>query len=168
MDILITNGLIVDGTGKSSYTADIGIENGRIIKIEKNINCEAKDIIDATGLVVCPGFIDVHSHNDVVPFMKDNIKDLKLHQGVTTELVGQCGLGVVPCVEDKDMLWKNYIRGVKGLLSNQMKIHPYSIFSITIGIVTLSINLPFISSSVVINFFSCLCFSAINFELAWA
>lgn len=114
MDILITNGLIVDGTGKSSYTADIGIENGRIIKIEKNINCEAKDIIDATGLVVCPGFIDVHSHNDVVPFMKDNIKDLKLHQGVTTELVGQCGLGVVPCVEDKDMLWKNYIRGVVG------------------------------------------------------
>ena len=74
----------------------------------------ALEIIDANGLVVCPGFIDVHSHNDLVPFMDENIQDLKLMQGVTTELVGQCGLGVIPCIEEENSIWKNYIRGVVG------------------------------------------------------
>lgn len=114
VDILITNGLIVDGTGKDSYYADIAIKDGKIIKIEKNICNEAKEVINASGLVVCPGFIDVHSHNDLVPLMDNKIQNLKLMQGVTTELVGQCGLGVVPCVESESKVWKNYVRGVVG------------------------------------------------------
>lgn len=114
MDILITNGLVVDGTGKAAYHADIAIKDGRIIKIEENIYREAVEIVDASGLIVSPGFIDVHSHNDLVPFMNDGIQKLKLMQGVTTELVGQCGLGVVPCVESENRIWKNYIRGVVG------------------------------------------------------
>lgn len=114
VDILITNGLIVDGTGKESYYADIAIKDGKIIKIEKNIRNEAKEVINASGLVVCPGFIDVHSHNDLVPLMDNKIQNLKLMQGVTTELVGQCGLGVVPCVESESKVWKNYVRGVVG------------------------------------------------------
>lgn len=114
VDILITNGLIVDGTGKAAYSADIAIKDGGILKIEENICCEAKEVIDAAGLIVSPGFIDVHSHNDLVPFMDEKIQDLKLMQGVTTELVGQCGLGVVPCVESENTIWKNYIRGVVG------------------------------------------------------
>lgn len=114
MDILIKNGLIVDGTGSPSYSADIGIKDGRIIEIKRHICHVAEEVIDASGLVVSPGFIDVHSHNDLVPFMDDNIKNLKLLQGVTTELIGQCGLGVVPYVEDEKKLWKNYVRGVVG------------------------------------------------------
>ncbi|MGH4117487.1 N-acyl-D-amino-acid deacylase family protein [Clostridium sp.] len=114
LDILIKNGFIVDGTGNSSYHGDLGIRDGKIVEIESNINEEALDVIDASGLIVSPGFIDVHSHNDLVPFMEENIQNLKLLQGVTTELVGQCGLGVVPCIEDENNLWKNYIRGVVG------------------------------------------------------
>ncbi len=114
IDILIKNGLIVDGTGRKSYTADIAINEGIIVNIEKNLICEAKEVIDASELVVSPGFIDVHSHNDLVPFMDHQFKNLKLMQGVTTELVGQCGLGVVPCIEDENNIWKNYIRGVVG------------------------------------------------------
>lgn len=114
MDILITNGLIVDGTGKAAYSSNIAIKDGKIMKIEENMRCEAMEVIDAAGLIVSPGFIDVHSHNDLVSFMDDKIQNLKLMQGVTTELVGQCGLGVVPCVESKDIIWKNYIRGVVG------------------------------------------------------
>ena len=114
LDILITNGLILDGTGKAPYYADISIKDGKIIKIEKDICIEASEIIDASGLIVSPGFIDVHSHNDLVPFMDNKIQNLKLMQGVTTELVGQCGLGVVPCVESENKIWKNYIRGVVG------------------------------------------------------
>jgi len=114
LDIIIKNGYIVDGTGKPSYIGSLAIKDGKVVKIQSNIEEESTEIIDGAGLVVCPGFIDVHSHNDLVPFMAENIQDLKLMQGVTTELIGQCGLGVVPCIEDKDNIWKNYIRGVVG------------------------------------------------------
>ena len=114
LDIIIKNGCIVDGTGKPSYIGSLAIKDGKVIKIQNNIEEESTEIIDGAGLVVCPGFIDVHSHNDLVPFMDENIQNLKLMQGVTTELIGQCGLGVVPCVEDENNIWKNYIRGVVG------------------------------------------------------
>ena len=114
LDIIIKNGCIIDGTGNPSYEGDLGIKDGKIIKIQSNIDELALEIIDAKGLIVCPGFIDVHSHNDLVPFMEENIQNLKLMQGVTTELIGQCGLGVVPCIEEENIIWKNYIRGVVG------------------------------------------------------
>lgn len=114
VDILITNGLVVDGTGKEGYHADLAIKDGKIVEIKKSLCIKAREVINAAGLVVCPGFIDVHSHNDLVPYMDNRIQDLKLMQGVTTELVGQCGLGVVPCVESESKVWKNYVRGVVG------------------------------------------------------
>lgn len=115
LDIIIKNGYIVDGTGNPSYKCSLAIKDGIVVKIEDNIDQQALEIIDATGLVVSPGFIDVHSHNDLVPFMDENIQNLKLMQGVTTELVGQCGLGVIPCIDgEENNIWKNYIRGVVG------------------------------------------------------
>ena len=114
LDIIIKNGCIVDGTGNTSYSGSLGIKDGKLSKIQSAIDEQALETIDATGLVVCPGFIDVHSHNDLVPFMNEIIQNLKLMQGVTTELVGQCGLGVVPCIEEENSIWKNYIRGVVG------------------------------------------------------
>jgi N-acyl-D-amino-acid deacylase len=113
-DILITNGLIVDGTKNAAYRADLAVEDGKISAIGENLDLPASKIINAEGLIVSPGFIDVHSHNDLVPFMEDKIQNLKLYQGVTTELAGQCGLGVIPCLEDESKLWKNYIKGVVG------------------------------------------------------
>lgn len=114
LDLLIKNGLIVDGTDKSAFYGDIGILGDRIVSIQNEIEETSRHTIDAEGLVVSPGFIDVHSHNDLVPFMEDNIQELKLLQGVTTELVGQCGLGVVPCVDKVEELWKQYVKGVVG------------------------------------------------------
>ena len=114
LDILVTGGLIVDGTGSPAYKMDLGIKEGKIAKIQNSIKEDAEKIINADGLVVSPGFIDVHSHNDLVPFMDEDVQNLKLRQGVTTELVGQCGLGVVPCIEEETKLWKNYIKGVVG------------------------------------------------------
>ena len=114
MDIVIKNGLVVDGTGGKAYRADIGIREGKIAGLAPEMDCAAGTVIDGEGLVVAPGFIDVHSHNDLVPFMGEEIQKLKLLLGVTTELVGQCGLGVVPCEDGRDGLWKNYIRGVVG------------------------------------------------------
>lgn len=140
VDILIANGLIVDGRGKEPYYADIAIRDGRIIKIEKNIQDEAREGIDAAGLVVSPGFIDVHSHNDLVPYMDDEIQNLKLMQGVTTELVGQCGLGVVPCVESESKMWKNYIRGVVGAADLEWDFHDLNEYMIKISLKGLKNN----------------------------
>ncbi|AGY74681.1 N-acyl-D-amino-acid deacylase family protein [Clostridium autoethanogenum] len=114
LDILIKNGLIVDGTNTTPYHADMGIKDGKIISIEKNLSSEANDVIDASRLIVCPGFIDVHSHNDLVPFTCENLRNSKLLQGVTTELVGQCGLGIFPYIESQDNAWKNYVVGIVG------------------------------------------------------
>ncbi|MBV7274183.1 D-aminoacylase [Clostridium sp. PL3] len=125
MDVLVINGLIVDGTGRRAYHGNIAIKDNKIVGIGKNVYSEANKVIDAAGLVVCPGFIDVHSHNDLVPFMSDKIQNLKLMQGVTTELVGQCGLGVIPCVESKDKVWKNYIKGVVGDPGIQFDFHDF-------------------------------------------
>lgn len=118
-DLLITNGTIVDGTGSEAFIGDVAIEGGRITALGKDLLIEAKEKIDVSGLIVSPGFIDVHSHNDLVPFREERLKSLKLKQGVTTELVGQCGLGVVPCREEEDCLWKSYIRGVVGDIKEQ-------------------------------------------------
>ena len=66
LDLIIRNGTIVDGTGNSGYRSDIGISNGKIIKIKPSLTAKAEKQIDATGHVVCPGFIDIHSHTDIV------------------------------------------------------------------------------------------------------
>lgn len=120
LDILIRNGLIIDGTGKPGYNGDIGIKDEKIVQIG-SLDYAAQRVIDANGLIVAPGFIDVHSHNDLVPFMDHKLQGLKLMQGVTTELSGQCGLGVVPCMEDRNGLWKNYMRGVVGDTDGEWK-----------------------------------------------
>ena len=78
LDIIIKNGRIVDGTGKASYEGTLGIKDGKIVKVQNSIDEQAIEIIDARGLIVSPGFIDVHSHNDLVPFMDENIQNLKL------------------------------------------------------------------------------------------
>jgi N-acyl-D-aspartate/D-glutamate deacylase len=65
-DVIIKNGNIIDGTGNPYYRGDVGIHNGRIEKIGFLKNEQAEEIIDADDLVVCPGFIDVHSHSDAV------------------------------------------------------------------------------------------------------
>lgn len=116
-DVAIINGNIADGTGTQIYRGNIYIKDGIIKRIgaeEAGHKVEAEKIIDAQGLIVSPGFIDVHSHNDLIPFISENLQELKLKQGVTTELVGQCGLGTVPCVETESDLWKQYVKGVVG------------------------------------------------------
>jgi len=115
--ILIKNTYIVDGTGNKGFFGNLLIENGRINKISKGeIFPSTSDflIVDGEGLITAPGFIDVHSHNDLVPFMAESLQGLKLMQGVTTELVGQCGLGAAPCSESVNPGWQSYIKGVVG------------------------------------------------------
>lgn len=93
--LLIKNGKVVDGSGNYGYEADICISEGRIVDIKPDICEKSEKVIDADGLVVAPGFIDIHSHSDASIF--DNpLSDSKLLQGVTSEVTGNCGIGLFP------------------------------------------------------------------------
>ncbi|MCS7373634.1 MAG: D-aminoacylase [archaeon GB-1845-036] len=94
-DVIILNGKIYDGTGNPWFYADIGILNGKIETIGKLKNSNGKYIIDALGLAVSPGFIDIHSHSDFT-LLVDPRGLSKIHQGVTTEIVGNCGSSAAP------------------------------------------------------------------------
>jgi N-acyl-D-amino-acid deacylase len=89
-DILITNGKIIDGTGNSWYYGNIAIKNGTIIKIGRDILPVAARIIDAKGLIVAPGFIDVHTHIEGDE-AKQPTADNFIYDGVTTVVAGNCG-----------------------------------------------------------------------------
>lgn len=101
-DVLIKNGLIVDGMRTKPYKSCIGIKDGKIAKINPNLKPEdAKEVIDASNLAVSPGFIDIHSHSDV-SFIIDNRSESRVYQGITTEIVGQCGISPYPCLQDTE------------------------------------------------------------------
>jgi len=89
-DILIKNGKIIDGTGNSWYYGDIALKDGKIIQTGKALNIPAAKIIDATGLIVAPGFIDVHTHLEGDEAKNPNATNFIL-DGVTTCITGNCG-----------------------------------------------------------------------------
>ena len=90
-DILIENGQVIDGTGAPAYQADVAISGDTVVATGKGLEVRAARTIDASGLAVTPGFIDLHSHSDF-QFFIDPAADSKVTQGVTLELVGNCGL----------------------------------------------------------------------------
>ncbi|MEO8498345.1 MAG: amidohydrolase family protein, partial [Planctomycetota bacterium] len=87
-DLVLRHGRIVDGTGNPWYTADIAIRGDRIVAIDRVDLNRAKREIDASGLVIAPGFIDIHSHSDFL-LLEDGNANSKIHQGVTTEVLGE-------------------------------------------------------------------------------
>lgn len=95
-DILIKNGLIVDGTGQPAWTGDVLIREDRIVKLAASIEAEdSMEVIDASGRVVSPGFIDPHVHEEWVCFV-DGTYEWFMRQGVTTVINGNCGHSIVP------------------------------------------------------------------------
>ena len=111
-DLLIKDGKIVDGSGNPWYRGDIAIENGLISKIGR-IQAKTKEYINADGLVVSPGFIDVHSHSDLVLITEPEAR-IKIMQGITTEIIGQDGLGEAPIRQDVTAMWRRYLSGLNG------------------------------------------------------
>ena len=94
LDLLIKNGRIIDGTGAPAFAGDIGIKDGRIAAIGR-VTEAAKQTIDATGRVVSPGFVDVHTHFDAQVFWDGTLSPSCYH-GVTTIFGGHCGFSIAP------------------------------------------------------------------------
>jgi N-acyl-D-amino-acid deacylase len=97
-DLIIKNGNIIDGTGSAAYSGDVSIKDGVITEIGE-INGDAAEIIDAEGMTVSPGFIDIHTHLDAQIGWDPEMTPICWH-GVTTALIGNCGLTFAPCKPD--------------------------------------------------------------------
>lgn len=112
-DILLKNGTIVDGTGKARYKSDIGIKDGKIEEIGIISENDAGETINVEGKIVCPGFIDTHSHSSLLLF-EDPFLSPKIMQGITTELVAQDGMGPAPVDKDNLPSWRKSMSGLEG------------------------------------------------------
>ncbi|MSQ62438.1 MAG: amidohydrolase [Betaproteobacteria bacterium] len=96
LDLVIKNGLVLDGTGAPAKRADVGILNGKIFSIEETIQEQARRTIDASDLAVAPGFIDPHTHYDAQICWDGALTPSSWH-GVTSVVMGNCGVGIAPC-----------------------------------------------------------------------
>ena len=97
LDYLIQNARVIDGSGAPAYVGSVGIQNGKLVAVTGTP--EAKTVIDAAGRCLTPGFIDAHSHGDILLGTRDN-QLFKTNQGITTEIVGQCGDSMAPVSPD--------------------------------------------------------------------
>lgn len=108
MDIKIINGTIVDGTGQARFKGDIGITEDIISDIGDLSAAEAGCTIDAAGKIVAPGFIDVHTHSDF-SIIFDGSATSRLYDGVTSDVIGNCGIGGAPVNDETRDLLRSYL-----------------------------------------------------------
>lgn len=123
-DLILKNGEILDGTGHDSFNADIGIKGDRIVAVGNLHEYSAYRFLDVTGLVVSPGFIDVHSHSEEALLVNPKAES-KIRQGVTTEIVGQDGGSVAPLTEEMRQQWSGRLRTKYGIVVDWFDLRGY-------------------------------------------
>ncbi|HEY5520591.1 MAG TPA: D-aminoacylase [Candidatus Limnocylindrales bacterium] len=102
VDVLISGGMVIDGTGAAAFAADVAISGDGLRVVQRGTQVEAGQRIDATGKVVAPGFIDLHSHSDLM-ILAEPRHEPKVRQGVTTEIIGVDGLSYAPLPSQADL-----------------------------------------------------------------
>lgn len=112
-DWLIQNGTVVDGSGGAPFMADVAVRDGRIIDIQPRIDAPARNVLDAQGLVVSPGFIDIHRHADAA-ILYPGFGEGELRQGITTIVNGNCGLSAAPVNPAARRAFMQYLGPITG------------------------------------------------------
>lgn len=118
-DLKITGGTIVDGSGGARRPGDLGIRDGRIVALGQ-VPGEARQTIDAAGMVVCPGFVDVHTHYDA-QVVWDRMMTISPWHGVTTAVLGNCGFGVAPTRPEHRRLIIQTLEKVEGMSAEALQ-----------------------------------------------
>ncbi|HAF68898.1 MAG TPA: D-aminoacylase, partial [Acidimicrobiaceae bacterium] len=101
-DTVIRNATIIDGTGAQRFIGDVTVEDGHITEVGSSSSTSAVEV-DATGLVLAPGFVDVHTHDDGALLQHPDM-EFKISQGCTSVVVGNCGFSAIPAVAGKSTL----------------------------------------------------------------
>src|SRR5205807_6735364 len=109
-DIVIRGGTLIDGSGRPGEIGDIAVRGGRIAALGRSLPEGAAKVIDAEGLAVAPGFIDIKTHSDFTLPINPKAES-KVRQGVTTEIIGHCGFSVAPVLPGKAELLADYLSG---------------------------------------------------------
>jgi N-acyl-D-aspartate/D-glutamate deacylase len=113
-DLKITDGTIVDGTGADRYAGDVAVKDGRIVAVGPNLDGAATETIDARGLLVTPGFVDCHTHYDG-QVTWDDVLDPSGGHGVTTVVMGNCGVGFAPVAPGREEWLIQLMEGVEDI-----------------------------------------------------
>ena len=109
-DIVIRGGTVIDGSGRPGEIGDVAVRAGRITVMGRSVSEGAAKVIDAEGLAVAPGFIDIKTHSDFTLPINPKAES-KVRQGVTTEIIGHCGFSVAPVLPGKAQLLADYLSG---------------------------------------------------------
>jgi N-acyl-D-amino-acid deacylase len=110
MDYTIQYGTVIDGTGAPRFAADVLVRDGKIADVAPHLP-PVGEVIDASGMIVCPGFIDMHTHSQLVVFTEPDLP-MKVAQGITTELFGQDGMATFPMVPEATAMWRIHLSGL--------------------------------------------------------
>ncbi len=111
-DLIIDNGVIIDGTGSPPFKADIAIKGDKIVSIGDYSKSDGETYIDASGLIVSPGFIDIHNHSDLSIFFQPTA-DNYIRQGVTSIVVGNCGFSPAPYNDQNKEFIENFMKFIQ-------------------------------------------------------
>jgi N-acyl-D-aspartate/D-glutamate deacylase len=118
-DLVVRNGLIVDGTGGEPYRGDVAITDGKIVAVG-DVTQTGREEIDAEGCIVTPGFVDLHTHYDGHVLWDTHLQPSSNH-GVTTALIGNCGVGFAPCKPETRAAMLNFMEGVEDIPKEVME-----------------------------------------------
>jgi N-acyl-D-aspartate/D-glutamate deacylase len=113
VDLIVRNGRVVDGTGAEPFNADIAVSGGRIVEVGA-VSARGHEEIDAKGLIITPGFVDIHTHYDGQVTWENRLVPSSSH-GVTTVVMGNCGVGFAPCRPDQHEMLIQLMEGVEDI-----------------------------------------------------